>query len=172
MSKNYNKIPGACHFLPFSYGNESHLHFSYTHANMYCKYEFSVANTFFSYVESRPLDEDEKSQLDEMTANEYIGPMHLFGNLQRDQLAHEKLDEQLCACRLSVSNAAELEETLRGLESGSEEHLNVVAELALNQEPLQEEIEQIKYIIDSFNRASGYDPKSGTIEPPEIKTID
>lgn len=163
MSNRYNNIPGACHFLPFSCGNESHFQFSYTHEKMYCKHEFYVADTFFSYVESRPLEKDEKIKLDEMTANDYLGPMHLFGNLERDQRAHEKLDGLLYACRLSVSNAADLEETLGSLESGSDEHLNIDADLALNQASLQEELKQINQILDSFNLASGYDAKLGII---------
>lgn len=173
MSNKYNLIPGACHFEPFSTGNDVLLQYSYTNDDMYCKTRQVIGDAEFEYVEVRPLDtyeddEDEgtgsKSQLDAMAANDFIRPMYLFGDLPGDEGAHEELNELFHSYCLSVASASELRESLEDLDPESEEYADVEALLEFNSEDMREARVSIERIIGRFNRDSGYDPKSGTVQ--------
>lgn len=164
MSNKYNHIPGSCHFLPFFSGDNCSLHYSYTDDHMYCLKSLHVAGDRFEFVEVRPLDENSKSQLDAMAANDYISAMRQFGSLPRSHAAPEKLDELLYGYRLSAKNASDLRDSLRTMEPGSEEHFDIEAQLDLNSETRDEELRAIETILAGFNRESGYDPKTGAVE--------
>jgi hypothetical protein len=132
---------------------------------MYCLTCLDVAGARFEFVEARPLDEESKSQLNAMAANDYISAMGLFGSLPMSHAAHEKLDELLYGYRLSAKNASDLRDSLRTMEPGSEEHLDIEAQLDLNSETRMEELRAIEELLAGFNRESGYDPKTGAVEP-------
>lgn len=165
MSNKYNRIPGASHFLPFFSGEDCNLHYSYTDDHMYCLTFLDVAGARFEFVEARPLDEDSKSQLDAMAANDHICAMQHFGSLPNCHAEHEKLDALLYRYRLSAQNESDLQDSLRTLEAGSEEHLDIEAQLDLNSETMREELRAIEEILVGFNRESGYDPKTGAVKP-------
>lgn len=165
MSNKYNLIPGSCHFLPFFSGEDCNLHYSYTNDHMYCLKCLDVAGARFEFVEARPLDEDSKSQLDAMAANDYICAMRHFGSLSKGHAAHEKLDALLYGYRLSAQNESDLRDSLRTMEAGSEKHLDIEAQLDLNSKTMSEELRAIEEILAGFNRESGYDPRTGAVEP-------
>lgn len=165
MSNKYNRIPGASHLLPFFSGEDCNLHYSYTDDHMYCLTCLDVAGTRLEFVEARPLDEDSKSQLNAMAANDYISAMRLFGNLPKSHAAHEKLDALLYGYRLSAQNESDLQDSLRTMETGSEKHLDIEAQIDINSETMREELRAIEEILAGFSRESGYDPKTGAVEP-------
>jgi hypothetical protein len=164
MSNKYNLIPGACHFLPFFSGEDANLHYSYTADYMYCLEKLNVAGTQLKFVESRPVDEDAKSQLNAMASDDYMSAMHLFGSLPKDHKAHAELNELLYGYRLSATNEKNLQDSLKNTEPGSEGHLDIEAQLDLSIETMREQMRAIENIVNRFNRNSGYNSKTGTIE--------
>lgn len=154
----------ATSFIFFS-GEDRNLHYSYTDDHMYCLERLDVAGTRFEFVEARPLDEDSKSQLNAMAAHDYISAMRLFGSLPKSHAAHAKLEELLYGYRLPATNATDLRDTLKNMEPGSEEHLDIEAQLDLNSETMCEELRAIEELLTGFNRESGYHPKTGAVEP-------
>lgn len=164
MNDKYNLIPGACHFLSFFSGNDTHLRFSYTDKHMYCRRVQEVAGTRFDFVEARPLGEDSENQLDAMASDDYIGPMYLFGNLPSDRRALADLEELFRRYSLCCTNESDLRERLKDMESDSDQYIEAEALLEFNGEEMSEVLARIESSICEFNRASGYDPKSGTVK--------
>lgn len=165
MNDKYNLIPGACHFLPFFSGNYTYLHFSYTDKHMYCRREQEVAGTRFDFVEARPLDEDSENQLDAMASDDYIGPMYLFGKLPSDRRALADLEELFRRYSLCCTNESDLRERRKDMESGSDQYIEAEALLEFNSEEMSEVLARIEALLARVNQASGYNPKSGKVEP-------
>jgi hypothetical protein len=163
MSKKYNLLPGASHFLPFSFGESTHLHFSYTETTMYCKVEVMVNDRAVAFVEARELEEESKASLDAMASDDYIGPMRVFADLSGEHKKSRDLDELLSSHKFLARADEDLRESMKDLDPQSEEHLEVCALHDYNNEESFEIRIEIERIIDSFNRTSGYNPESKTI---------
>jgi len=164
MSEKYNLLPGASHFQPFFWGQETHLQFSYTDTNMYCRTKVDIGDEFVTYVEMRPLDEALKQDLDAMASDNFTAPMQLFEKLPCDHRACERLEEQFYCYRLAASAATDLLEELKNLDPESDERGNIEALIDFNGEEKHEAMREIEKIIEGFHGLSGYDPKSGTIQ--------
>lgn len=164
MSKKYNLLPGASHFQPFSWGKDSHLQYSYTRTNMYCRNTVNIGDSVFTFVEMRLLEVEERQRLDAMACDDFIAPMQLFAKLPDDGRAHQELEEQFYIFRLAATANSELWGKLNNLDSESEEREDVQALRDHNDEEQNDARNKIEVIIDEFNRLSGYSPKSGAIQ--------
>lgn len=164
MSDKYNLLPGASHFLPFSWGSNKHLHYSYTKEKMFCKQKQYAGDEVFEYVEVRDLDEDEYEQLDAMSASDYVGPGRIFSKLPAENReASEQLDELVNSYRTCVIEHEELQQTFKQTDLGPDDHANAESSLEFLSENIAEAEHEIRTIIQELNRQSGYDPETGKI---------
>jgi hypothetical protein len=165
MSNKYNQLQGANHFMPFFTGVDICLHFSYTANNMYCRTEHSGHGAEFEYVEMRRLDKAAKRELDMMAANDFIGPMGVFGSLPANDPQLNQLDNLISSLRLTLSALSGLRENLEDIDPESEAYADAEAELEQLKADENDETSRIEAIIDGINRESGYNQKTRTISP-------
>lgn len=165
MSNKYNRLPGASHFEPFFSGPTLGLHFSYRGKNMYCRSKHKVDDLDFEYVEVRHLDTASKQELDCMSADDFVGPMRIFGSLSGNPHDHEQLEQLFYGLRMTKSALSELAENLDDMDPESDDYADTEAQLEGLREQANEETSKIEEIISNINRNSGYDPKTRTISP-------
>jgi hypothetical protein len=167
MTTTYNRLPGASHLMPFAAGPDIHLQFSYTASSMYCKKRVKIDDEVFEYVEVRELDEESKSLLDAMPADDYVAPASHFSGLSGDERTLEALNEAFRQFRLVADERARLRDELNELEVETDARQEVECQLEIVNDDASEVLSDIAQAIKVLNQASGYDPKAGTVDSSE-----
>jgi hypothetical protein len=164
MSKKYNLLRGASHFLPFFWGEDIRYQYSNTSTNMYCHKSENVGGTVFTFVEMRPLKMKERQSLDAMASNDFIAPTRLFAELPDNGPAHHDLEKQFDIFRLAASAISELLAEVSDSDPESEERMNIEALIECIDEEKYNALNEIEKIINEFNQLSGFNLESGEIQ--------
>lgn len=159
----YNHIPGACHFSPFSWGNDIHLQYSYTREKMYCKYELRSGDEIFKFVESREIVNGIHGELDSMPTNDYIGPMRLFDGLGGNPYRTEQLYTLIDAYKGFVSERLKLWSEMSSLDPESNQYKTIEAERDFIASDVWETRKQVMKTLEECNRESNYNPDTNSI---------
>lgn len=162
MTDKYNFLHGASHFLPFSWGTDNHVQYSYTKTQMFCKQRLDAGDCSFEYVEVRDLDENDKEQLDALSAGDFVEPGRIFNRRGVGYVTH-RLDELVGSYRQSAAALERLIECLRDMDSNSEEYTSIDGDITAICEDMSETENEIRDIIHGLNLDSGYNPETGEI---------